>query len=221
MDDPVAVWREALGDETHPRHRLAWTLFPESMVADAAARRLEAHKDEVIPLLLEILDTPDLYDEESLGGGFAPIHAVELLGHWGVVAAAPRLLKIIEEKDEDATVYDRATVALTRMGPAILEDVLALAGRAAPAKRPAIAEVLAAAGQGDSRAYGWIEARFDEARDEWGRVYMAEMLLQADPARAIPYLEARIKAFRGPYRARAENLIRRARERIAPPPADK
>ena len=66
MTDAVAIWREALKDEKHPRHRLAWLLFPEKMKPAAAARRLAEQKDAVVPILLEVLDTPDLYSEDGL-----------------------------------------------------------------------------------------------------------------------------------------------------------
>ena len=118
MDDPVAVWREALKDGQHPRHQAAWLLFSQTMQPTSAARLLATQKETVIPWLFEILDTERLYELGSLGDGVAPIHAVELLGAWQVREAVPRLLKLLEDEDWEAIVHDRAIIALQAMGDA-------------------------------------------------------------------------------------------------------
>ena len=65
MNDPVAKWREALKDAQHPRHQAVWLLFSEGADPKSAARLLADHQAEVVPWLLEIVDTPSLYEEGS------------------------------------------------------------------------------------------------------------------------------------------------------------
>src|SRR5512138_1260291 len=121
MSETLPTWRQALNDSNHPLHAAAWTIFSPEMKVTSADKRLADSKEQVIPFLLEILDTPDLYLETALGSGEAPINAVELLGHWKVLDAAPRLLKIMEEQDFETSIHDRALVALENMGPAVID----------------------------------------------------------------------------------------------------
>ena len=125
MDETVAIWRAAMKDETHPRHRAAWLLFSPKANAKSAARLLQEQSLDVIPWLYEILDTPELATETSLGKGKAPTQAVGLLGQWQVTAAIPRLLDIIAQHTWEHDVFDEAISALQAMGPEALEPVLA------------------------------------------------------------------------------------------------
>ncbi len=204
MDDPTAVWREALKDDSHPRYKLAWAIFPETMNVSRAARRLEADKDVHIPLLLEILETGDLYDEDSLGEGYAPIHAVDLLGEWRAVEAVPHLIRILADETWEAVVYDCATQALRNIGPAALDAVLAFAETVEPDKHITVADILEAIGQGDERAYAWVEARLADMpdKDSLDFAFLVETLLSLDAERARPTVEALLR------RGRFSKLVR-------------
>jgi hypothetical protein len=192
VSDTIAFWREAITDSAHPRHRVAWLLFGDHRT-DYLVRELDAHKDELIPDLLVILDTPALYEVGALGGGDAAINAVSLLGAWRVTEATSRLLRILEEENDEpepTAVSDRAIQALKNMGPSILEDVWQAAERAEGDWRFPLAEVLSGVGQGDTRAYEWVRALFDKQTERYDVDFTSSMLLRIDPDAAIPYLEA-------------------------------
>ncbi len=208
MEDNISIWREALRDASHPRHQVAWLLFAKTFDAEFAGRRLAEQKEAVIPWLFEILDTPELYSADSLGEGYAPIHAVELLGHWQVVEAVPRLLRILEEeKEEDSIVRDEAVKALASMGPSIRERMLDYAEKADPALYYSLAYVLSKVAKGDPHAFAWVSARLDEAQSEWGIRLVAENLLAVDPEPAIALLEERIRRRR--YNKRLSQILQR------------
>lgn len=206
MDDPALDWRAALQDDSHPHHRLAWVIFPPTMDAARAARRLAADRDASIPLLLDILATPDFYDEASLGEGYAPIHAVELLSEWRAAEAVPHLIRILAEETWEAVVYDRATTALCQIGPPALDAVLAFAATAGPDQFITVGEVLAGVGQGDERAYAWVERRLKDMpdKDSLDFAFLVETLLSLDTARARPMVEALLRKQRFSPRVRQE-----------------
>lgn len=207
MEDRIAVWREALRDASHPRHQVAWLLFTGAFNAEFAGRRLAEQKEAVLPYLFQILDTPQLYSSDSLGEGYAPIHAIELLGHWQVVEAVPRLLRILEEEEEDAIARDEATEALASMGPSIRERMLDYAEKANPALYHSLAYILSKVAKGDPRVFAWVRARLDEAQSEWEIRLMAENLLNLDPEPAIALLEERIRRRR--YNKRLSEILQR------------
>ena len=207
--DPVAVWREALKDSSHPRHRVAWLLFPDRVNIKAAAKQLADQKEEVIGYLYEILDTDALYNMESLGRGNAPINAVELLGEWQITEAVPRLLRILEEKDWGTKIHDRTVAALGKMGPQSLDTLLAYMEDGDPDVIESLIGTVSDIAEGDPRVFEMVKARLDQAeeeKDEWDIRYMAENLLVIDAEKAIALLEERIKARR--YHKRLREILR-------------
>src|SRR6266498_2370382 len=105
MSEDMPIWRQAIKNEQHPLHQAAWTLFSKDFDVDAAASRLEDQKEDVVGFCMLLLDTPELYPQRALGGGNAPVNAVELLCMWKVEAALPRLLQILEEEGWDTIIY--------------------------------------------------------------------------------------------------------------------
>ena len=216
MADRVAIWREALQDRQHPRHRLAWVLFPKTMPVSAAARRLEAHKDEVIGYLLEVLETPALFGRDALGEGHAPGHAMALLGYWRVTAAVPRLLQILDEQPWSSPLHDQALKALEVMGPSIIDEVLAFAETARLTTHGSIASVLVSVGQGDARAFNWVKDSLLRQKSELDFAYTARLLLDMNPGAAIPFLEKRLRDRR--YSAKVRRAVEAAIARARRPP---
>jgi hypothetical protein len=74
------IWRMALKDSTYPLHKATSLLFAQSFNVKMAAKILAHQKEEVIEYLYQILDTEELFWEESFGTGYGTIHAVELIG---------------------------------------------------------------------------------------------------------------------------------------------
>ncbi len=213
-DNPTAVWRAAMNDENHPLNRAVWLLFTADTDPDYAAYTLINQKDALLPYLYQIIDTQDLYDEASFGGGHAPIHAVELLGRWQVVEAAPRLFAILEDAPWDSEVYKQAVYSLAIIGPQILDQVLDHAEQAKDiAMESAMAVVLGGMGQGNERAYAWVKACIDAAPTEQNLQLMSLILLQIDPRRAIPFLEKLLKQrkYSAEFREELQEQIEEAR----------
>ena len=192
VSDTPQLCRMALQDSQHPLHQAAWLLFASTFNPRAADRLLADQREAVIQFCLEILDTNELYDETALGSGNAPIHCVDLLAHWQVKDAVPRLLRILEEEDFETIVYNRAVFALKDMGSAILDDILTFADSADPEIYLDIGSILSEIGQDDTRAYAWIKARFEEQVDEFDIRIWAESLLVVGGEDAIAVLEDRI-----------------------------
>jgi hypothetical protein len=205
VNNALPVWRQALNDSSHPLYAAAWTIFGAEMNLDAADKRLADHKEQVIPFLMDILDTPELYDETALGSGDAPINAVQLLGRWQVMQAVPRLLKIMEEEDWETVVHDRAIVALEDMGPQVIDTILQAAGQTTDEDRHrTFASILSHAGKGDPRAFEYVKTVFDQQKDETDIAFVAEDLLVCDSEAGIALLEDRLK-----HRKYGKNLRKR------------
>jgi hypothetical protein len=208
MTDLLATCRQALNDASHPLHQAVWLLFGSRINLKAADRLLANQKAAVIQLCFDILETDALYDEASLGSGHAPIRCVELLAHWKVQEAVPRLWRIIQEEDAETLVYNAAMLALEHWGPDLLEDTLRRAETADPDLHIAIGAILSENGRGDPRAYAWVKARFDEQRHEQEIRFWAEMLLVAGGEEAIAHLEERILT-RRKYSPNLKRILRR------------
>ncbi len=192
-DEKIAIWREAIKDANHPRHKAAWVLFTESKRPEGIARLLEAQKDEIIPWLYEILDMEELYKDTSFGGGWAPINAIRLLGQWQVTDVLPRLLKIISDEDDETIISGAAYAAVRNMPPSITDELLAFARELTGDLRTSAAGLLADVAKDDARAYEWIKTVFLEQKEEWQIVYMAENLLVVYPAQATAFLKDWLK----------------------------
>ncbi len=101
-------------------------LFTEGETLSSSTRRaIVANGDAAVPELLEIARDRDLLMEGSDGDGWAPIHAVKLLGELGAQEAVPDLLSLLEESDCNQIVYSGCIHALTSIGAASLEPTLA------------------------------------------------------------------------------------------------
>jgi hypothetical protein len=206
MGNTDPVWRQALHNSEHPLYSAAWVVFSEQMTFAGADRLLGEHQAEVIPFLLAILDSPELYLETSLGSGWAPIHAVELLGHWQVLEAVPRLLHVLAEDDWMSIVHDRALAALKDMGPGVVELLLPVAEQAAGnEQRITFASILSEVGQDNAQVYEYVRTVFEQQTTESDIEYMAENLLECNLQAGVALLEARIRQRR--YSSRLRRIL--------------
>jgi hypothetical protein len=194
MLDAGSIWRQALKNSDHPLYSAAWVVFSEEMTFAVADRLLGDHKPQVIPFLLDILDTSELYLETSAGSGWAPIHAVELLGHWQVLEAVPRLLRILAEDDWMSMVHDRAIVALRDMGPGVVDQLLPVAQQTTDNEHQlTLASILSEVGQGQAQVYEYVRTVFDRQTTESNIEFMAESVLECNVEAGIALLEARLR----------------------------
>ena len=192
-DSRIETWRTAMKDEAHPRHRAAWFLFSPKTSAKAAARLLQEQSLDMIPWLYEILDTPALYLEASLGQGAAPVNAVGLLGQWQVTEAIPRLLTIIEQETWEDDVFDEAISALQQMGPEALDPVLEFSEKVDKDKHVDLTAVVCRIGLGEERAFAYIQQVFEGEREDVLQSFVAGNLFELDPDRARDYLQGYLR----------------------------
>ncbi len=191
-EEQPPIWRQAIKDSTHALHQATWLLFSPNMNAKGAAKMLAAQREQVIPYLFQILDTPELYLESAFGGGMAPVHAVKLLGEWQVKEGVPRLLHILREDDWESSVHDASILALEQMDASIINDLLHLATEN-PKQVVTIASIVGKLGKGDPKIFEWLCGIFQKQKDEIDVMFTAEILLSNHMDAAVEFLEDQMK----------------------------
>ncbi|MCU0514515.1 MAG: hypothetical protein MUE40_18330 [Anaerolineae bacterium] len=212
MSETPPLWRQIIEDTQHPLHSATWELFSAKCSVKWLDRQPAALRPQIIELCWLLLDTEELYLEAALGSGYAPPNALELLAHWQVPGIVPRLITLLEE-DYDAddgvsVVSDRIMATIEAMGAEVIEPLLALAQRQPSGSllRETIGGLLAKPGRGDERVWQYLVSLFEQSRrDEMVLSFIAENLLTCDVARAILYLEAKVK--QGKYRVARERIL--------------
>src|SRR5215212_1283956 len=79
--------------------------------------RILAFGPSVIPPLVAILKDETLAADDAPGEGWAPIHAVELLGELKAAEAIEPLLRVLVREEWGTYLHDGALQALPRLGP--------------------------------------------------------------------------------------------------------
>ena len=168
-------------------------LFDGEHLADRVREAILAAGDAAVPALLEIACDDTLLEERARGGGYAPLHAVQLLGQLRAAEAIPRLIELVCTTDPMDLIRGSACRALEAMGPAALEPCLAAFATANRTARLDLGYALAKLGVRDERVYQALLGYFAEDA-EMG----AGMLAEYGDARALPLLhralaECRVK----------------------------
>jgi len=194
MSEEMPIWRQAIKDDQHPLHRAAWQLFSKDFDARRAGAALEAQKEDVVGFCTLLLDSRELYPEGALGGGNAPVNAVELLCEWKVDAVLPRLLKILDEESWETIIYGTTADTIEAFGTAVVEPLLEMATRkTGDQEQVAIAGTLADAAPGDPRTVAFVRKLFDSRKQDFEINYMAENVLAGDPEGGVKWLQDRLR----------------------------
>ena len=184
-EETTPIWREALQNRDHELYTAAWTVFSENMNVDVASSRFNDNQDTVVPFLSSIIQDEDLYEQDKLGGGNAPMNALRLIGEWAVVGQLPTLLERLEDTASYQQVYHVLMGTIVGMGDAVVDDVINWATENED-MRPEAAEILNRIGA--PKAYdvilGWMEP------DEFQLEKFADYLSNLDPERAVNDLHA-------------------------------
>jgi hypothetical protein len=139
-----------------------------------------------VPRLVAIVEDDSLAEVDAPGGGWAPIHAVDLLAELKAEEAIRPMLRLLRATSFDDIIHDRLILALAKMGPPALEPVLeAHAATEDPERRYELCDILSSLGVKDDRIYRALLALFDE-HIAAGAMYLA---VYGDPA-ALPILSA-------------------------------
>jgi hypothetical protein len=141
--------------------------------------------------LIDLLEDEELSWEESPGGGWAPVHAVELLGELGATEAIEPMLRQLVESDWESYLHDRLLVTLPKLGAGVAEPALAAHEAATdPEVRGSLCSVLAELGMRDERIYQALVEDFQ--RDPvLGAMHFAEY----GDRRALPLLLAELDQY--------------------------
>lgn len=185
------TWRIALKDGGHPLHQAAWMLFKQGFNIKLADRLLKADKDIIIPFMYEILDEPELLNEDSLGEGHAPINSVRLIGHWQVTEAIPRLLHILDNTEWEWVVHDSAIIALENLGEPVFDPLIEYGDKQEDLdKKITVVAILGKAAKGTSRSevFDWIMPVLWQAEDRWDLDILIDSILSIDRERALEVL---------------------------------
>ncbi len=121
-----------------------------------------ADRERAVPALLEVLSDAELSWESAPNGGWAPIHAVDLLVALGADEAIQPILELLTIAGWDDLLHARAVTRVVEFGAAVLEPALSLLGRTTdPDAQHALACVLAALGVRDERIYAVLHQLFE------------------------------------------------------------
>jgi len=154
----------------------------------------QTHREEAILALIDLATDEYLQMEDSPGEGYAPIHAVELLGELKAVEAISSLIDIVADADPQAIIYSTATYALEEIGPPVLEPVLTFMRYSWNVEgKTGLAQVLDEVGHEDQRAYQTVAAVWEEATWDEGKCLLAYALARTGGEQAIPLLEAALE----------------------------
>jgi SEC-C motif len=124
----------------------------EGGLPEAVRQPLVAAGTTLVPALITLVEDALADDQSDLG--WAPLHALDLLGALGDARALPVLLRCLDLEDELDLRVEQAEAALRALGASVLEDcVVAYATSPQDAFRDRLAGVMSQWGFHDERIY--------------------------------------------------------------------
>jgi SEC-C motif len=148
-DDPAAPTTMV---PTSPQDLVQHLRGYEGRLPEAVRRPLVAAGASIVPALIALVEDALTDDQRDLG--WAPLHAIDLLGALEDTRALPVLLRCLDLEDELDLRVEQAEAALRALGPCTLEDcVAAYAASPRDAFRDRLAGVMSQWGLHDERLY--------------------------------------------------------------------
>ncbi len=162
----------------------------ETPLTEEQIEQFRAYREEAVPALIDLVEDEELRAEDAPGEGYAPIHAVRLLGMLGATEAVPTLVDVVAKAELLDIIRDAAIHALCEIGSPALKPVLAFMrySRNLEAKI-ALAEVVDEVGEEDEEAYRLMLSVWEGTTWEDGRALLAYALARTGGERAIPVLQ--------------------------------
>jgi hypothetical protein len=152
---------------------------------DGLHDRVLAHGSAAVRELIAVLDDDALLFETGPGAGWAPIHAVDLLGELRAVEAIEPMLRVLAGTDFLDIVHDRMLLRMPQIGAPVIEPALrAYADSTDDDFRLSLAAVLSRTGVRDERIFTLLVERLGRDRSE------ANHLVDYGDRRALPLLHA-------------------------------
>ena len=173
------------------RDRLIALLSTGEAFPNAVAESIAAEGPAVIPTLIAIAGDEDLADADAPGGGWVPVHAVDMLGTLKAAEAVDTILTILADEEIGSALWDTALFSLPKLGAAIVEPTLAALEDATDALHlDALCSALAQVGVRDDRIFDAIREAFDE-NPLLGSISFSEY----GDTRALPLIADAIRSF--------------------------
>jgi HEAT repeat protein len=152
--------------------------------------RITVLQETITPRLIEIARDRDLRYEDSPGEGWAPIHAVEMLGKLRAVEAIPLLIDIVAETAPLDIISDEALFALESIGVPALPVLLSTMRYSRDiALKTGLAPTLGEVGQGSDEAYQALIDLYQAVTWEEGRDLVVMGLGTLGDERAVSLLQ--------------------------------
>ncbi len=151
--------------------------LPETIRRDILGLGLTA-----VQPLVEILRDEKLALKKAPGGGYAPIHAAQLLGELRAEEAIEPMLRVLADTDPLDILHDQVIQSMLKIGPSVMEPALRVAVNAAPDLQDTLASILARIGFRDERI---LEILLNQLRRDPD--YAGNLANYGDP-RAVPHL---------------------------------
>lgn len=154
------------------------------LIQEARERR-----EAVIPFLMDIADDSELRGVDSMGEGWAPIHAVKLLDELKAAEAVELLINVVADTEPEDIINSAAIFALEDIGPPALEPILDFMRYSRDLEtKISLAEVLGKVGGGNEDAYRELARLFEEASWAQGKCLATTALGELGDERAVPLL---------------------------------
>lgn len=145
--------------------------------------------DEAIYALIDLAEDAELAVEDAPGGGYGPIHAVELLGKLQADEAVPALIDLVCECDPMEIIFSSALQALAEIGPPAVEPILKCLRYSRNIENKVhLCEPLGEIGQGNDQVYQAIAELLEQTSWEDGKTLVASVLGELGDSRALPLL---------------------------------
>jgi len=137
-----------------------------------------------VPALIEIVADEDLLQSDAPGGGYAPVHAIELLGELRAADAVEPMLHLMKTTDWQDIAHDCCILSLPLIGEPVVEPALReLAATTKRVYRESLCAVLANTGVQDERI---LAALLDLLRSN-PMAAAGDLATYGDPC-AVPHL---------------------------------
>jgi HEAT repeat protein len=162
----------------------------EDALTPELQERITAHQKALIPRLIEVAGDRDLWDEDSPGEGWAPIHAVEMLGKLKATEAVPLLIDIVAETEPIDILYVEALFTLEEIGAPTLPTLLStMRASQDMTLKTCLAPTLGEVGQGNEDAYQSLLDLYQATTWEEGRDLVVMGLGALGDERAVSLLQ--------------------------------
>jgi HEAT repeat protein len=166
----------------------------EDALTPELQERITALQGALIPRLIEIAEDRDFWNEDSPGEGWAPIHAVEMLGRLKAAEAISLLIDIVVETEPLEILHGEALFALEEIGAPALPALLAtMRSSRDMTLKTNLAPTLGEVGQGNEEAYQALLELYQATTWEEGRGLVVMGLGALGDERAVPLLQEALK----------------------------